>query len=156
MTDPRPRVKFAVRYPAGEDRWRYQTVLISSYEGGVHVAMQYPPAVGDLITLWDSDRHRRALPPLEGGPAFRVVDRMWAHAGYGSVTWPYGQRESSEGPLMDIIVEPAGGGAYRDETPICFESTCEARWVNGEWWMPPGADEPDPHEHEPYESEATP
>ena len=146
-----PHCKFAIRYPAGDGKWRYQTVLIASYERGVHVPMAYPPAPGDLITLWDSGRHRRGQPPLEGGPVFRVVDRMWSHAGYGSVTWPYGKSEPAEGPLVDIIVESAES-VYRDETPICAESTCEAVWVSGSWWMPPGADEPDPHEHTPYES----
>jgi hypothetical protein len=108
-----PRVKFAVRYPAGEGRWHYETVMIRSWEGSVHTPMDCPPAIGDLIILYDTDRPRRQLPPLKGGPVFRVVDRLWSHAMYGSVTWPYGKTEPSEGPLLDIIVEPSEG-VYAD------------------------------------------
>jgi hypothetical protein len=73
---------------------------------------------------------------------------MWSYAAFGSVVWPYGKSEPAEGPMLDIIVEPAEG-VYRDEAPFCAESSCEAVWVDGAWWMPPGADEPDPHDHEP-------
>jgi hypothetical protein len=127
-------------------------VVIASPGGSAFVPFEYPPAVGDLISLWDSDLHNRGLPQPEGGPVFRVIDRQWGHVSWGSAMWPYGKNEPIEGPLVDIIVEPAKG-AYRDETAICAESTCEAIWINGEWWMPPGADEPDPHDHKPYESQ---
>jgi hypothetical protein len=146
-----PRVKFSVRYPAGDGKWRYQPILIYSPDGGVFVPMKDPPPVGDVITLWDGYLHSRGLPQPEGGPSFRVVDRGWSLVSYGSLVWPYGQDEAREGPMLDIIVEPAGGGVYRDEAPICDEPTCEAVWVNGAWWTPPGAAEPDPHEHRPYE-----
>jgi hypothetical protein len=146
MADALPRCKFAVRYPAGDGKWRYQSVIVAGYDSSAFAPMRYPPAPGDLISLWDQFRGR-----LEGGPVFQVVARMWMHSSYGSADWPYGKPEPQSGPLLDIIVEPAEG-AYRDETPICGESTCEAVWVNGAWWMPPGADEPDPHEHRPYES----
>jgi hypothetical protein len=146
-----PHVKFVIRYPAGDGKWRYETVWVSSPSGSAFIPMEHPPLMGDLITLWDSDRHRRGLPPHDGGPAFRVVDRMWSHSSWGSADWPFGESEPRSGPLLDIIVEPARGGAYRDETPICGAYDCEAVWVDGAWWMPPGADEPEPHEHKPYE-----
>lgn len=144
MTTP-PRCMFAVRVPAGDGKFWYQRIDIASPSASVGIEMAYPPAVGDLITLWD-----RRGPQPEGGPIFRVTDRLWSHASWGSANWPYGKNEPSEGPMVDIIVEPAEG-PYRDETDICAESTCEAKWVNGAWWMPPGTDEPDPHEHRPYE-----
>jgi len=108
--------------------------------------MEHPPAPGDLITLWSRTG------AVEGGPVFRVLERLWSHASFGSVTFPYGAEEPREGPLLDIIAEPAGS-PYRDEAPICAESTCEAKFLFGQWIQPPGADEPDPHEHRPYKRE---
>lgn len=99
---PPPEVKFAVRYPAGSGAWRYEALDIPN-PGGSFMPLEYLPAAGDLVTLWDRSGH------VEGGPHFRVVARSWSYSGYGSVNWPYGQREPSSGPLVDIIVEPAGG-----------------------------------------------
>ena len=141
-----PRCHFAVRYPAGEGKWRYQPISIAGPGGGYTLDTAWVPQPGDLISLWDRSGDR---PQPDGGPVFRVVDRLWSHASWGSANWPYGKNEPQEGPMVDIIVEPAEG-PYRDETDICAESTCEAKWVNGAWWMPPGADEPDPHEHGPW------
>jgi hypothetical protein len=149
MTDSRPRCQFAVRYPAGDGKWRYQPVDIASPGGGAFVPMTWPPVVGDLISLWDRGKYQP-----EGGPLFRVVDRGWMHASWGSADWPYGESEPRTGPLVDIIVEPASQGVYRDETPICAEADCEAVWVDGQWWMPPGAGEPGPHDHRAYEGSA--
>lgn len=141
-----PRCKFSVRYPAGDGKWRYQSVSIAGPGGGLY-GLYDPPAVGDLIFLWNSGG-----PQPEGGSAFRVVERSWMHSSWGSADWPYGEAEPRSGPMVNIIVEPAEG-PYRDETDICGEASCEAVWVDGDWWMPPGADEPDPHEHAPYRSE---
>ncbi len=141
--DRRPCVKFAVRRPAGSGRWWYQSIIIPDPSGSAFAPMTYPPAVGDVIGL--HDRTGR----IEGGPTFRVVARQWHHTGYGSANWPYGQAEPATGPLLDIIVEPAPG-IYADETDICAESSCEAVVIDGAWWMPPGADTPDPHDHAPY------
>lgn len=139
-----PRCIFSVRYPAGDGRWWYQRMMIAN-PGGGSIPME-PPLIGDLISLWGDMRTQP-----EGGPVFRVIDRCWMHASWGSGTWPYGAAEPSEGPLMDIILEPAGGRPYVDETDICAESTCEAVWMNGAWWFPPGSsEEPGPHEHAPW------
>jgi len=146
---PHPRVKYAVRYPAGDGRYRYQSVEMASPGGSTFVPLEHLPAVGDTVSRWDSQLHRQNLPQPEGGPVFAVVARHWGYVSWGSATWPYGEREPREGPLVDIIVEPAEG-PYAHETDICGESTCEAVWVNGTWWMPPGAGEPEPHEHAPY------
>jgi hypothetical protein len=145
-----PRVRFAIRYPAGDDTWRYEPVDVGNPGGQGFTALEYPPATGDLISLWDRSRHARGLPPLEGGPGFRVLDRSWHHSSYGSMDWPYGEQVPRSGPLLDIIVEPADG-PYRDEAPICAESTCEAKYLFGQWQLPPGAGEASPHAHEPYE-----
>jgi len=149
-----PRVRYAVRYPAGDGRWRYEPVDIAHPDGSGFIPVEHPPAVGDLINLYDRSRAARKLPPLEGGPVFRVLARLWVHSSWGSADWPYGEREPRSGPLLDIIVEPADG-PYRDEAPICTESTCEAKYLFGQWVLPPGvpADEADPHEHAPYVSE---
>ena len=138
-----PCVKFAIRYPAGDGTWRYVSVVQSTYVSTAFPPLQHVPAVGDLVSLYDQSNE-------EARGIFRVLERMWMYSSYGSADWPYGQREPSTGPLVDVIVEPADG-PYRDEAPICGESTCEAQFVNGEWWMPPGAVEPDAHEHQPYE-----
>ena len=147
-----PRVRFHVRYPAGDGYHRYDPVDIAHPSGSGFIPLEYPPAPGDLITLWDSNRARRGLPQPEGGPVFRVLERLWSHASFGSVTFPYGEREPLEGPLTDIIVEPAAS-PWADEAPICAETTCEAKYLSGAWVLPPGVseDEADPHEHAPYE-----
>lgn len=112
MTDTRPpRVKFAVRYPTKDNRWRYETVDIPAYEGAVFVPMEHPPAVGDLISLWSRQGN------MEGGPVFRVIERMWNHATYGSTNWPVAEQMPIVGPILDIIVEPADG-LYRNEAPL--------------------------------------
>lgn len=138
-----PRCMFAVRYPAGLTTWRYQRVDIASPLGGP-LLLAWPPAVGDLIIL----RDRSEIQP-EGGPVFRVVDRMWSHPALGSADWPYGRDAPQQGPLVDVIVQPSKG-PYRNEAPICADPSCEAVLVKGSWWMPPGASEPEPHEHRPY------
>jgi len=142
--DLRPRVQFAVRRPAGSGRWWYERIIIACPDGGIALPMAYPPAPGDTIMLWSTGGK------IPGGSLFTVVSRMWAHSGYGSADWPYGQADPASGPVLDIIVEP-GGGAYADETDICAEPSCEAVIIDGAWWFPPGSDTPDEHDHRPYQ-----
>jgi hypothetical protein len=139
-----PRCNFAVRYPAGDDTWRYQGVDVPTPGGGGFSEMEHPPPTGALVLLYDRSGR------LDGGPYFRVVDQLWSYPAWGSVTWPYGAASPQQGPLVDIIVEPAGS-PYKDEAPTCADLECPAVWVNGAWWMPPGEDEAGPHEHRPYE-----
>lgn len=143
---PSPRCLFAIRYPAGGGTWWYRRVLIADPAGQGYLVTAWPPSPGDLITLWDQDLERRGLPQPDGGPCFRVVERCWGHPGWGSATWPYGAAAPSDGPLADIIVEPAAG-PYRDEAALCAETTCEAVWMHGAWQMPPGAGDPVSHQH---------
>ena len=103
------RVKFSVRSPATADSWHYDRITLDSPYGGGFTPMHHPPAVGDLIVL--SDKHRDDLSGV-----FRVVERQWVHASYGSASWPLSKPEPADGPLLDIIVEPSEG-AYRDEEP---------------------------------------
>lgn len=141
-----PRVGFMIRYPAGDGKWWFRPVYLPA-PADSSMPMAYPPAPGDLISLYD-DRDGENHQP-EGGPVFRVVARMWNHAAYGSGSWPYGRPEPVEGPLLDIIAEPAPG-LYADETSHCGDGSCDAVMMNGAWWLPPGSVEPDPHEHRPY------
>lgn len=142
-----PRCSFKVRVPAGDGRYRFETVEQHSYFGGT-MPLQHPPATGVLVTLYDI--RGEGFQP-DGGPVFRVIDQMWSHPAYGSGGWPYGMQEPREGPLVDIIVEPAAG-LYADETPICAESTCERYLSNGSWVMPRGEeDRAVLHEHLPWE-----
>ncbi|WP_435244935.1 hypothetical protein [Streptomyces tendae] len=69
----------------------------------------YPPAVGDLIYLWDTGKR-------EGG-TYEVLARQWLHSSYGSTDWPAGEQRPLEGPLLDVVVQPAVG-VFRDEAPV--------------------------------------
>ena len=136
-----PRVKFAVRIDAGAGRFRYETVDIPHPEGSGAVPMEYPPAVGDLISLWSRDEN----PETRG--TFRVVARWWMHSGYGSADFPYGKLAPASGPLLDIIVERAAG-PYRDEAPMCGHEGCWALLLFGEWVPRPGYDDEDLEAHD--------
>lgn len=140
-----PRCSFAVRYPAGNGKWRYQRVSVDSGPLAGYAPMTSPPIPGDLITL-----HGRPGSRPEEGPVFRVVERMFTYPSYGSGSWPYGKTKPEEGPLIDFIVEPAQG-LYRDETDACGADECDAFVMNGEWQLPAGAAGTEPHEHFPYE-----
>lgn len=107
---PQPvRCTFAVRYPAGNGKWRYKRVHITGVDGDYCLPLWQPPIPGDKIDLW-SDQD------IEGGPVFLVAERAWSHAAYGSPDWPYGSRMPGRGPLLHIIVEPSEG-PYHDEAP---------------------------------------
>lgn len=79
------------------------------YMDGPHgqLLTDHPPAVGDLIDL----RGTTADPAdpensVRFDGAYRVIDRAWRPASYGSPTWPFGERQT--GPeWLDVMVEPA-------------------------------------------------
>jgi hypothetical protein len=104
------RVIFSVRSLTTDSHWRYRRISPGSPYGSGRLPMRFPPVIGDLIILQD------AYEEIEGGPVFRVVDRQWAHSQYRSPDWPYDAPEPREGPLLDVIVEPAEG-VYRNEQP---------------------------------------
>ncbi|MCW2929990.1 MAG: hypothetical protein JWM19_952 [Actinomycetia bacterium] len=109
---PRPaRCNFCVRYPAPGGKWTFVAIRLANWWSNGAIPLWMPPSVGDLITL-----HPAHGQELEGGPVYRVVDRMWVTAVYGSGSWPLGKAAPVEGPLMEIIVEPAPG-LYADQAP---------------------------------------
>ena len=95
-----PRCKFHERIKV-EGGYRYELINIEGPHGFGRFVTAHPPAVGDLIGLWDAYAQR--------GGTFRVIERMWLHSGYGSTDWPHGSSMSKEGPLLDIVVEAAEG-----------------------------------------------
>ena len=100
--------RFSVRYPAAGGKWRFQRAHESSWDTGGAVVTDHPAAIGDLVLLTD--------PALDGGPVFRVVDRMIAYPQYGSWNWPAGRPQPERGPLIEVIAEPAAG-LYINEAP---------------------------------------
>lgn len=138
-----PQCSFIARYPAGGGKWRYQRIS-PAVPAGAGIPMALPPSPGDIIILYDSRD-----PQPEGGPFWRVIERMFTYPVYGSWAWPYGEAEPRTGPTVEMTVEPAGG-LFRDETDICGAEECEAFVMNGEWQYPAGAPEPAPHEHVAY------
>jgi hypothetical protein len=88
-----------------EDRNDSKALYMDGPHG--HLLTDHPPAIGDLINLRgstvdpDDDENM-----LKFSGSFRVLDRRWSPASYGSQVWPYGERQT--GPeWLDIMVEPA-------------------------------------------------
>lgn len=102
-----PRCQFYER-TAVEGGFRYDMISINGPMGAGRLVTPHPPAVGDLISLWDVHERR--------GGTFRVIERAWMYSSYGSTDWPYGTPASKEGPLLDIVVE-AAEGPFVDEVP---------------------------------------
>lgn len=95
-----PICNFHVRVPAkSPGTFYYDRVTLGTPRGDGQLHTDHPPVVGDLIHLWDTDKK-------EGG-TFRVLQRWWLYSSYGSFNWPLLQSESSTGPLLEVIVEPA-------------------------------------------------
>lgn len=96
---PGARVAFHIRQ-ATPKGYTYESVHIRP-DGRLDTP--YPPAVGDLVHL----------------PGYRtshkVISRAWSYPQYGSAAWPYGARPT-DGPLLDLIVEPAIGPFTDDVT----------------------------------------
>ena len=103
---PPARVKFAIRKPMPDNKWRYDIVLMRNPDSGPFFPLFEVPAVGDLVFLYDDQRK-------EGG-VYKVVTRQWAYPGYGSMVWPYATPYPTLGPMVDVIVEPSDG-AFHDE-----------------------------------------
>lgn len=101
-----PRCGFYERTPV-EGGWRYELINIAVRSEAGRLPTNHPPAVGDLVHLWDA-RWKR-------GGSYRVVERAWSYPAYGSTDWPSGTPTAKEGPLLDVIVEAAEGGPFRDE-----------------------------------------
>lgn len=81
------------------------------YVGGQgYLLTDHPPIIGDLAYLsgHTPDPGDPEGPALGAGGAYRVVDRAWAPAAYGSQSWSYGERQT-EPERLDVMLEPAGG-----------------------------------------------
>jgi len=104
-----PQCWFSVRTPVDGGLFRYDRRYTEA--GGDRdgcVPFLIPPSTGDLVLLWNADDRSCAT--------YRVVERDWSYAAYGSGAWPYGERTPLVGPILQIIVE-AAEGPFRDEAP---------------------------------------
>ncbi|WP_280410560.1 hypothetical protein [Nocardia asiatica] len=110
MSDPHAaRCIFYARTSSPEPgKYRFARVYLNGRSGDGMLHTRTPPAVGDLIQLWDRS---------EDGPRglFRVLERDWNHAMYGSSDWRHGRLAPTRGPLLTITVEEATSGLFRDE-----------------------------------------
>ncbi len=98
---PAPGVRIAFHiHTATPKGYTYESVHLHPHG---RLETPYPPNVGDLVHL-------------PGYPtSHQVVSRAWSYPQHGSADWPYGARPS-EGPLLDLIVEPAIGPFNDDAT----------------------------------------
>lgn len=117
MTDQHAivRCSFYVR-SAVASGYRYDPVHLTSVNHDGMLPTCHPPLPGDLISLYDSLTH--------AGGTYRVIERAWLHAGYGSTNWPVLEPLPIEGPMLDIIVE-AADGPFRDQAPEPSEDADE-------------------------------
>ena len=100
---------FYIRTPAGDGLFNYDQVQISGSQHDAALRTTHPPLTGDLISLWDSYTQK--------GGQFRVIDRAWHHAAWGSTIWPYTEILPTDGPRVDIIIE-AAEGPFSDAAPV--------------------------------------
>jgi hypothetical protein len=91
---------------AGAGPFRYEPVNLGSRDGSGYLTTPHPPAVGDLISLYDTIKKAA----VNG----RVIERAWHHSSYGSANWPYLESLTTVGPALDVIVVP-DAGPFRDE-----------------------------------------
>lgn len=106
-----PRCAFHVRTTVSDGpppTYHYEQVHLSGWDHDGRLHTPHPPQVGDLIFLWDDLK--------KNGGYYRVIERSWLHAAYGSTDWPHAEMSPKKGPLVDIVVEPAEG-IFRGEAP---------------------------------------
>ena len=67
----------------------------------------YPPVIGDMISvsgrMANPDDEEGAMVQVVGN--YRVLDRRWMPASYGSMSWPYGERASGH-EWLDVMLTP--------------------------------------------------
>lgn len=102
------RCAFYVRTPADQGQFRYERFWVANRQGDGAIWTAHPPQVSDLISLWDDTK--------KDGGVYQVIDRHWLHTSWGSVNWPYNEREPKTGPTLEIIVEPAEG-IFHNQAP---------------------------------------
>jgi hypothetical protein len=101
-----------VRSAAQDGQYHFQHLIPECpYEGW---ATEHPPMPGDLISLAGR---------IAGGAGdvhyYRVIDRMWMHPEYGSLSWPLGEQVPSHGPDLTVFLELAEG-PFADEARSTF------------------------------------
>jgi hypothetical protein len=102
MSLPHARCSFYVRtVDLASSRHRFTHLVPAGLSMSGLVELEHPPVIGDLIYLRDTE--------TETSGAYRVVDRAWSHAAYGSPAWPAAQARPTNGPWVDIVLEPALG-----------------------------------------------
>jgi len=101
---------FYLRTPTANGTYTYDAVNTNScsYYGGATFETPHPPAVGDLISFYDKRTEKNV--------GLRVVERSWAHPGFGSANWPVIEPHPISGPILTLICE-ADQGPFRDEAP---------------------------------------
>jgi hypothetical protein len=100
---------FHERVPASDTTSHYRRIWLANPDGDGVLRTPHPPAVGDTIFLFDRGG-------TETGPRgqFRVVERGWDHASYGSTYWPVLMADPTQGPRLTVIVV-ADEGPFRDQ-----------------------------------------
>jgi hypothetical protein len=69
----------------------------------------HPPAIGDLINLDGQTTDPAANDDdaaVKVSGSFRVIDRRWLPASFGSTAWPYGERQTGH-EWLDVMLVPA-------------------------------------------------
>lgn len=106
-----PQCTFYIRKQVTSDPATYDYAQVylrgGPLGGGGSLDTPHPPMAGDLIWL---------QPDRSPGGCYRVIERAWQHAAYGSANWPFGVRRTAVGPILTIVVEP-DDGPFRDEAP---------------------------------------
>jgi hypothetical protein len=117
-----PRCTFRLRVPVDGGLFRYDDLWPTSgrLNDGEWPFLN-PPDIGDTVGLWKPDWRVEPKPPHPHG-VYRVIERDWSYASYGSGAWPYGEPAPKVGPMLTLIVEPAEG-PYRNEAPADEEET---------------------------------
>jgi hypothetical protein len=104
----RTRAPAAAGDPIG--RLHDEPVTLGSPDGSACLITFHPPAAGDLIFLFDAVTRRGGL--------YRVFDRAWHHASYGSPAWGSVLNGlPATGPGLDVYVEDAAPGPGETGVP---------------------------------------
>lgn len=84
-----------------------ERLYVAGFEGGSNWLTDHPPVVGDLIRLFGTVSVGEDEPERKVGGVWRVVEREWMPASYGSVNWPYGQPQQVAPLMLAVSIEPA-------------------------------------------------
>lgn len=91
-----------------EPSYRYVRVNHSSRRGDGNLRLDVPPAVGDIVFLYDKN--------AQVSGCFVVLTRSWQWSSYGSYNWPVDKDGSTVPPLLDLVCEQVEG-PFRNDAP---------------------------------------